>query len=297
MSPRTAPVSVVVPALNRQGHIAAAVRSALAQQPQPGEVIVVDDGSTDGTADVAADAGARVLTNTEQRGSGGARNCGILQAREPLVALLDSDDEWLPGHLRSLLAFPEHVGLRTSGARGSVTGRAMGVVSGRRRQLQHGDLFWPGPQFVTSGALFPTHLAREAGLFRPLRRAQDLDLWIRLLSRAPAWATGRPTVCYGEHEDQTTVDLGPTREQVQALLREYEDCDWVTPHLLRRVRNLLVWDQLADRPALERLRSYLSDATSPAALVDLLQVYAYRRMQQARSRAIDAGRRPLQVRD
>src|SRR3954447_2305424 len=82
---------------------ARAVRSALAQHPDPpAEVVVVDDCSSDETGAAAAAAGARVIRHTVNRGEGGGRNTAVRQAREPWVALLDSDDEWLPGHLAAL---------------------------------------------------------------------------------------------------------------------------------------------------------------------------------------------------
>src|SRR3954464_2889077 len=82
---------------------ARAVRSAFGQRPDPpAEVVVVDDCSSDATGAAAAAAGARVIRHPVNRGEGGARNTAVREAREPWVALLDSDDEWLPGHLAAL---------------------------------------------------------------------------------------------------------------------------------------------------------------------------------------------------
>ncbi len=99
-------VSVVIPAWNRAATIARAIGSALAQDPSPLEVIVVDDGSTDATPEVVAAIGDPRLSLITQANGGvaAARNLGIAEARGELVAFLDSDDEWLPGKLAAQLA-------------------------------------------------------------------------------------------------------------------------------------------------------------------------------------------------
>src|SRR5438270_12149940 len=81
----------------------AAVLSALGQRRRPpAEVIVVDDCSSDDTGEVAATAGARVIRHERNQGEGGARNTAVEAARQPWLAMLDSDDEWLPTHLATL---------------------------------------------------------------------------------------------------------------------------------------------------------------------------------------------------
>ncbi|GHT82196.1 hypothetical protein AGMMS49543_06530 [Betaproteobacteria bacterium] len=109
-------VSVVIPTFNRRDMVVDAIDSVLTQGSDGlgCEVIVVDDHSTDDT--VAAlgerygnDVRVRVLTNTRTKGPAGARNTGILSARFPFVAFLDSDDIYLPGHLEAALdVFVQH---------------------------------------------------------------------------------------------------------------------------------------------------------------------------------------------
>jgi glycosyltransferase involved in cell wall biosynthesis len=105
-------VSVVVPCYNREYCLGTAIESALAQHTPPGEVIVVDDGSTDNTAAVAMEFGDKVrLFRLPNRGPGAARNYGIRQARGKWVAFLDSDDVWhrdkLTLQIQALNAFPD----------------------------------------------------------------------------------------------------------------------------------------------------------------------------------------------
>ena len=99
-------LSVVIPTWNRAGLVGEAVESALGQEGGDLEVIVVDDGSTDGTAEVIDRRfGNRVmlLQMPTRSGVGAARNEGVCQATGDLLAFLDSDDLWLPGKLKAEL--------------------------------------------------------------------------------------------------------------------------------------------------------------------------------------------------
>ncbi len=106
------PVSTVIPTYNRAEFIGRAVGSALAASSREDEVIVVDDGSTDNTEEVLAPYRDRIrYIHTPHRGAGASRNCGIDEAKYPLIAFLDSDDEWMPFKLelqRSVMkAYPD----------------------------------------------------------------------------------------------------------------------------------------------------------------------------------------------
>jgi glycosyltransferase involved in cell wall biosynthesis len=93
-------VSCIVPVCNGERFLGAAIDSILSQTRPPFEVIVVDDGSTDGTARVARAYGARVTYVAQANaGAAGARNTGIGRARGDVVAFLDADDLWLPQKL------------------------------------------------------------------------------------------------------------------------------------------------------------------------------------------------------
>jgi hypothetical protein len=91
------PVSAIIPTYNRARSIERAVRSALAAIAPGDEIVVVDDGSRDGTEQVLKPYRHLIrYIRSENRGAGAARNRGVAEARHPLVAFLDSDDEWLP---------------------------------------------------------------------------------------------------------------------------------------------------------------------------------------------------------
>jgi glycosyltransferase involved in cell wall biosynthesis len=100
-------VSVVIPAYNRAGTICAAVESVLSQSYTDLELLVVDDGSSDGTMDRLADIDdrrLRLLSNPHNMGVSAARNTGIRNARGTWVAFQDSDDEWMPRKLEKQMA-------------------------------------------------------------------------------------------------------------------------------------------------------------------------------------------------
>jgi hypothetical protein len=89
--------AVVIPAYNRANVIGETIERVLAQTLPPAEVAVVDDGSTDGTAEAAARFGARVRVHRRENGGPGcARNTGVRLTSAPWIAFCDSDDLWLP---------------------------------------------------------------------------------------------------------------------------------------------------------------------------------------------------------
>jgi glycosyltransferase involved in cell wall biosynthesis len=99
-------VDVVIPAYNAQAYLGEALDSVLAQGAVVGKVIVIDDGSTDGTAALPAAHGAPVelVALPHNRGAAAARNAGIARCTAEYVAFLDADDRWLPGKLDAQVA-------------------------------------------------------------------------------------------------------------------------------------------------------------------------------------------------
>lgn len=108
----TTTISAIIPTYNRLAWISRSIESILNQSLQPNEIIVVDDGSTDGTANLLRRRyGQRVrLIQQSNGGVSAARRTGILSASADWVAFLDSDDEWLPGRLCKMA----HLAERTS---------------------------------------------------------------------------------------------------------------------------------------------------------------------------------------
>ena len=101
-------ISVIIPVFNREAEIVACLTSLLQQDFQDFEAVVVNDGSTDGTAKAVESLGdprIRVVHLTENRGHSAARNVGIRAALGPLICFLDSDDEFLPNKLSYIHSF------------------------------------------------------------------------------------------------------------------------------------------------------------------------------------------------
>ena len=226
MTRDVADISVIVAAHQAAGTIGRALRSIAAQTLKPMEVVVVDDGSTDGTASVA-EAGAegmdgirlRVFRNERNLGAGAARNRAIEESTQPVLAFLDADDEWMPEKLERSMAHLEDGSLALV-AHDYLTG------TGPDAPRTHcGRRFREGPDpFVglyRKGYIpTPSVVARRAavlaaGGFDPgLRNAQDFDLWLAML-REP----GTPFLVFDEPLMRYNISPGSIMSHTGRRLR------------------------------------------------------------------------------
>lgn len=244
-APVVVPVSVVIPAWRCADCVQAAVRSVQAQTLEPAEVIVVDDASRDGTAGAARALGVTVIEHASNGGVGRARNDGIDAASGEWIALLDCDDEWLPHHLETLWAARAGHVLVSAAAATTSDGRALGWARRRPRVLDSpAKAVLPEPIIRTSGVMFHREDALAVGGFNPaLPRAQDLDLWLRLLERGTGIALPVITSLYRVHPEQLSADR-PTGWQAQRdILESYADRPWCTPLLRARRDAAIAWDE------------------------------------------------------
>jgi glycosyltransferase involved in cell wall biosynthesis len=245
----TLPVSVVIPAYNRAEMIVRAVRSALEQRPHPpSEVIVVDDCSVDGTGEAAAAAGATVVRHDVNQGEGAARNTGVAAAREPWVALLDSDDEWLP-YLLSML-WPlraDHVlvggGSLNCGPdpaqdryAGPLTRHPLVVRTPR-------SLIYPENFVAASGTMARRSILTAVGGYSSeLKGGADMDLWIRVLERGTGVIVPFPVVLYHMHAGQVTTDVRMMSRAHRIVAERYQGRPWWSSGLLRRWEGATAYD-------------------------------------------------------
>jgi glycosyltransferase involved in cell wall biosynthesis len=199
-------VSAVIPAYNASRFLADAIRSALDQTGADVEVVVVDDGSTDATRDVAESFGAAIRYERQHnQGMAGARNTGIGLCRGEYVGFLDADDTWLPGKvLRQLEALSSAPSVRaTYGACTVVDAdlKPITVQGSQRRASALEDLILLG-NIVGSicSLLVERHLLDAIGGFsREFSNCADWELAIRLARHTELLYVPEPLVTYRQH--------------------------------------------------------------------------------------------------
>lgn len=212
-------VSLIVPAYNAADVLTTALASVAAQTRPPDEVIVVDDGSTDGTAEVASRWESmlplRVLRFEENigagLGAGAARDEGIRESSGDVIALLDADDMLLPSHLEVMLDLHARAG-------GLVTANHLVWVPGSAISASPISEMVPVPEphlqrrvlitenFVFIASVFDRELYDRAGGFRSIR-CEDWDLWIRMVEQgATVSMPGPVTALY--RASTTSVSAG-----------------------------------------------------------------------------------------
>ncbi len=230
-------VSVAIPAHNEAQRIRAALESVLAQTESPAEILVVDDGSTDGTGALAASLGARVVTQPNA-GIARTRNRLLTEARFPWLAFLDADDRWLPEKLawmrRAHEATPsadflfadvrcvrESGGLATASVFATTPQYAAmpksyvapDVVALDRRALAVGNFVGTSSvtvrreALVARGCAFDETLPATADVFV----AEDVEWYLRVLRETDAVAVTRVLAEYRWRDGSLSANYGRVR--------------------------------------------------------------------------------------
>jgi glycosyltransferase involved in cell wall biosynthesis len=208
----TTEVSVIIPTYNRCAMLLEAIDSVFAQTTEAFELIVVDDGSTDGTAEHLTSVGRTIrIERIEHRGPAAARNRGVALASAPLIAFLDSDDLWTPRKLERQLAFMHaNPGCAISQTDEIWIRNGRRVNPGLRHRKRAGDIFIDS---LRTCLISMSATIMRADLFRSLRgfdeimmAAEDYDLWLRILIDHEAGLLDEPLVTRrGGHPDQTSA--------------------------------------------------------------------------------------------
>lgn len=223
-------VSVVIPTRDRRELLARTLGTVLDQRDVHLEVVVVDDGSTDGTEAYLkhlSEPRVRVIRNPVSRGVCASRNIGLGAVRGPWVAFTDDDDLWGPSRLAELLG-----AIAESPAAGWA---CSGVVSVNQALVPVWGVPPPRPQDVArrlldfncvpgggSGVVARTDLVRSVGAFdEELRNLADWDLWIRLALGAPLAAVPGPLLAYVRHDQNMSTDQRGIQEEWDRIQRKY----------------------------------------------------------------------------
>jgi glycosyltransferase involved in cell wall biosynthesis len=230
--------SVIIPAYNRREMLRDAIASVLAQRGIALELIIVDDGSTDGTWDdlrcgpiaqmlERAPANCHVvIERTPHRGPAAARNHGVAQAGADYIAFLDSDDLWMAEKLSRQLAYAqEHREYPIVQTQELWMRNGRRVNPGRRHQKRAGDIFEPSLRTCLvspSAVMMRTVLFRELGGFdESMAACEDYDLWLRILSRHRIGLLDEPLVIRraGHPNQLSATVVALDRFRVRALLK------------------------------------------------------------------------------
>lgn len=195
-------ISVVIPLYNKAAYITATLRSILAQTRQPDEIIVVDDGSTDGGAVIAQAIPDVTVIRQPNGGVSAARNTGIAAARGSLVAFIDADDLWAPDHLALIEmasdAYPE-AGMVCTGYRRFNKAGTVSEHVGTPGIVPSFYAAWARGSFTyTSSIAVRREVLLSLGTLFPVgeRLGEDQDVWFRMADAASVAHVAIPSAQY-----------------------------------------------------------------------------------------------------
>ncbi|WP_421902680.1 glycosyltransferase family 2 protein [Maridesulfovibrio sp.] len=208
-------VSVIIPTYNRAERVCRAVESVLAQKFTDFECLVVDDGSTDDTAERLAeydDSRLKVLYQ-ENRGVSAARNYGIVASHGDFIALLDSDDEWVPEKLLKQVPFMEEAGFEISQTDEIWIRKGKRVNQCKKHEKPEGLFFDRSLEMCMvspSCVIFSRRFWEELGPFdEDMPACEDYDLWLRAGIKYPVGLLReRLTIKHGGRPDQLSNSVG-----------------------------------------------------------------------------------------
>jgi glycosyltransferase involved in cell wall biosynthesis len=239
-------VSVIIPTHNRAAWVAQAAASVLSQTFRDFELLVVDDGSTDGTLEALAPFSGRLklLKQRGNRGVSAARNLGIAAAQGEWLALLDSDDLWLKDKLTRQMAYlKDHPGLLICQTEEIWVRHGIRVNPPVTHRKVGGRIFEASLKrcmVSPSAVMLHRRLLEEVGLFdEALPAAEDYDLWLRVAWRHVIGLVPQHLVVKrGGHPDQLSRAWGLDRWRIAALRKILQEPELPKPYRLAARRTL-----------------------------------------------------------
>lgn len=223
-------ISVVIPTFNRLPTLVRAIDSVIGQTSPVDEIIVVDDGSNDGTEIEIRENYPQVkFIYQSNQGVSAARNKGIKQAQYPWIALLDSDDSWLPNNIEKIRqAQLENPGYHLFHSDEIWVRNGLRVNAMNKHAKSGGWIFekcLPLCVISPSAVVISRELLDETGLFdETLPACEDYDLWLRICHQHPVYYIDQPLITkYGGHSDQLSNRYwGMDRFRIRALRKLLE---------------------------------------------------------------------------
>ena len=219
-------ISVVIPTLNRINTLQRALDSVINQTYKPAEIIVVDNGSSDGTLKFLREQYPKITTLTENKvGVSSARNKGIKKSINQWIALLDSDDAWHPRKLEvqtSMLdsALKEYSLIHTD----EVWFRNNKHINQMKKHKKQGGYIFERCLSLCcispSSVLFKKNILDKVGLFdESLPVCEDYDMWLKICSSEEVlFAQDKLTYKYGGHKDQLSKSYwGMDRFRIKSI--------------------------------------------------------------------------------
>ena len=232
-------IATIIPTFNRKHTLQRAIDSVYGQKYNSTEIIVVDDGSTDGTDKWIKKKYPKIILLSQlNSGVSSARNLGIKAARSEWIALLDSDDEWIPEKLQEQVRFiesnPENLCCHTNEIwiRNGVQ-----VNQLKKHQKYGGNIFFKSLDMCRispSSILFHKSILDKTGYFdESFTICEDYDLWLRISAKYPILYLDIPLIKkYGGHEDQLSkVSDGIEKYRIDVLEKLINN-DFSNEHLI-----------------------------------------------------------------
>ena len=220
-------ISAVIPSHNRLHSLIPAIESISNQTSAVDEIIVVDDGSTDTTsAEISRRYPQIKLIQQPNRGVSAARNAGIKLASFDWIALLDSDDSWLPGKISSIRQAyslqPDYLLFHSD----EIWMRRGVRVNAMKKHVKSGGWIFknclPLCVISPSAVVFNRSILATSGYFdESLPTCEDYDLWLKICHQYPVYYIDKPLITkYGGHRDQlSTRYWGMDRFRIRSLYR------------------------------------------------------------------------------
>ena len=243
-------VGVVIPAYNAEAFLGATLESVLGQTLRPAKVVVVDDGSHDGTASVAQRFGDRVaLVRQQNRGVAEARNAGVAHARTEWLAFLDADDVWLPRKLERQAqvaadgcraVFCALQAMERGGT--PLPFRSGPVALGLDALLRHSEAI---PQGSSSTLLVRRDHFDAVGRYDSrLATMADWDLMLRLRLAGPFGYVDEPLVLYRRHGGNMSRNVPMLERESGIVLAKAFDHPELPVELRGLRRSCFAWNDL-----------------------------------------------------